>query len=208
MGSRKSIPLSSAILASRRLSSQLPDQRSGARVTNRPDEQLGPKKPSLSVFSPYMATRRAMASGSYIRPPLAPELVEALGVAVQDGRLVLLAQLVALRQLGDVVLAACVGHFVREVRGVDEGLVAHHLQREGHGQLLGLAADEHPAGFNLLDDVAVRPLVLAKPVLARRDVLEVRLVRGVEAFQAQQQPGHAAFEEGDAHAGESFEDAV
>src|SRR5579883_755103 len=59
MGSRKSMPASSAIWARRTLSSQLPDHRSGALVTNRPEEQFGPKKPSFSLLRPYMATRSA-----------------------------------------------------------------------------------------------------------------------------------------------------
>jgi len=44
------------------LSSQLPDQRSGALVTNRPEEQFGPKKPSLSLLSLYIESRPAMPS--------------------------------------------------------------------------------------------------------------------------------------------------
>src|SRR5579883_1187260 len=60
MGSRKSMPASSAIWAMRTLSSQSPDQRSGALVTKRPDEQLGPKKPSLSLLSLYIDRRPAI----------------------------------------------------------------------------------------------------------------------------------------------------
>src|ERR1700741_3059399 len=45
------MPTSSAILASLRLSGQLPDQRSGTRVTARPDEQFAPNKPILSLFA-------------------------------------------------------------------------------------------------------------------------------------------------------------
>src|SRR5215813_10089933 len=51
------MPASSAIRASLRLSGQLPDQRSGTRVTARPDEQLGPNRPILSRFALYIATR-------------------------------------------------------------------------------------------------------------------------------------------------------
>src|SRR5262249_48713648 len=51
IGSRKSMPTSSAILASLRLSGQLPDQRSGTSVTARPDEQFAPNKPILSLFA-------------------------------------------------------------------------------------------------------------------------------------------------------------
>src|SRR5215472_15375775 len=45
------MPASSAILASLRLSGQLPDQRSGTSVTARPDEQFAPNKPILSLFA-------------------------------------------------------------------------------------------------------------------------------------------------------------
>src|SRR5215467_9997121 len=45
------MPTSSAIRASLRLSGQLPDQRSGTRVTARPDEQFAPNKPILSLFA-------------------------------------------------------------------------------------------------------------------------------------------------------------
>src|SRR6266481_461019 len=45
------MPTSSAILASLRLSGQLPDQRSGTRVTARPDEQFAPNRPILSLFA-------------------------------------------------------------------------------------------------------------------------------------------------------------
>src|SRR5262252_2693593 len=45
------MPTSSAILASLRLSGQLPDQRSGTSVTARPDEQFAPNKPILSLFA-------------------------------------------------------------------------------------------------------------------------------------------------------------
>src|SRR5262245_57454543 len=45
------MPTSSAILASFRLSGQLPDQRSGTSVTARPDEQFAPNKPILSLFA-------------------------------------------------------------------------------------------------------------------------------------------------------------
>src|SRR5579885_52154 len=55
------MPASSAILASRRLSSQLPDHRSGALVTNRPEEQFAPKKPSFSRLQLYIAIRPSMA---------------------------------------------------------------------------------------------------------------------------------------------------
>src|SRR5438477_355635 len=45
------MPASSAICASLRLSGQLPDQRSGTSVTARPDEQLAPNNPILSLFA-------------------------------------------------------------------------------------------------------------------------------------------------------------
>src|SRR5215470_18003358 len=57
MGRRKSMPASSAMWASFRLSCQLPDQRSGTVVTARPDEQLGPNKPIFSRFALYIARR-------------------------------------------------------------------------------------------------------------------------------------------------------
>src|SRR5579862_5532771 len=54
-----SIPAASAICARRRQSAQLPDQRSGTRVTARPEEQLAPNRPSLSLFALYIAARSA-----------------------------------------------------------------------------------------------------------------------------------------------------
>src|SRR6476660_9634135 len=48
----KSMPASSAILASLRLSGQVPDQRSGTLVTARPDEQLAPNSPIFSALPP------------------------------------------------------------------------------------------------------------------------------------------------------------
>src|ERR1700736_4412039 len=58
----KSRPAASAICASLRLSGQLPDQRSGTRVTARPDEQFAPKSPILSRFALCMARRSAWAA--------------------------------------------------------------------------------------------------------------------------------------------------
>src|SRR5690348_2511474 len=46
--------------ASRRLSAQEPDQRSGTRVTARPDEQFAPNRPIFSAFSLYIAMRERM----------------------------------------------------------------------------------------------------------------------------------------------------
>ncbi len=54
------MPASSAMRARRRLSGQLPDQRSGTRVTARPDEQFGPKSPILSALALYMLMRSRM----------------------------------------------------------------------------------------------------------------------------------------------------
>jgi hypothetical protein len=48
----KSMPAASAMRASRRLSGQVPDQRSGTFVTARPDEQFAPNRPSLSRLPP------------------------------------------------------------------------------------------------------------------------------------------------------------
>src|SRR5262245_61191712 len=56
-----SMPASSAICASARLSSQLPVQRSGTVVTARPDEQFDPNRPILSALSVYIALRSRMA---------------------------------------------------------------------------------------------------------------------------------------------------
>src|SRR5689334_12022998 len=51
------MPAPSAMRASRRLSRQLPDQRSGTSVTARPDEQLTPNSPICRRCGPYMAMR-------------------------------------------------------------------------------------------------------------------------------------------------------
>src|SRR6202142_175461 len=53
----KSMPASSAICARRLRSRQLPDQRSGTKVTARPDEQFAPNRPICSLLSEYMARR-------------------------------------------------------------------------------------------------------------------------------------------------------
>ena len=74
-----------------------------------------------------------------------------------------LAQLVALPQLADVVLAALRRDLVREVGRVDERLIADDLQREGQRQLLRLAADEQAALVDLLDDVLVGALASRGP---------------------------------------------
>src|SRR5215469_17835171 len=51
------MPASSAMQASRRLSGHEPDQRSGTRVTARPEEQFGPNRPILSALALYIAMR-------------------------------------------------------------------------------------------------------------------------------------------------------
>ncbi len=56
-----SMPASSAMRASARLSSQLPVQRSGTLVTARPEEQFAPNRPILSALRLYMAMRSRMA---------------------------------------------------------------------------------------------------------------------------------------------------
>src|SRR5262245_48210655 len=53
----KSMPASSATRTSRRLSRQLPVQRSGTMVTARPDEQFAPNRPICSLCGPCMAMR-------------------------------------------------------------------------------------------------------------------------------------------------------
>src|ERR1051325_524697 len=55
-----SMPASSAIRARARQSSQFPDQRSGTRVTARPDEQLAPNRPSFSRFRLYIVARSVL----------------------------------------------------------------------------------------------------------------------------------------------------
>ena len=57
----KSMPASSAMRTSLRLSGQLPDQRSGTRVTARPEEQFAPNKPILSLLALYIDRRSACA---------------------------------------------------------------------------------------------------------------------------------------------------
>ena len=56
------MPASSDMRASRRLSGQLPDQRSGTMVTARPDEQFDPNKPILSRLA-LCIERRSCADG-------------------------------------------------------------------------------------------------------------------------------------------------
>src|SRR4051812_49823163 len=51
------MPASSAIRTSRRLSAQVPDQRSGTLVTARPDEQFAPNSPIFSALPPASRLR-------------------------------------------------------------------------------------------------------------------------------------------------------
>src|SRR6185369_7711892 len=51
------MPASSAIFAKRRLSGQVPDQRSGTLVTARPEEQLAPNRPIFSAWPPASRLR-------------------------------------------------------------------------------------------------------------------------------------------------------
>src|SRR3954467_13703593 len=51
------MPASSAIFASLRLSGQVPDQRSGALVTARPEEQFAPNSPIFSALPPASRLR-------------------------------------------------------------------------------------------------------------------------------------------------------
>src|SRR5262245_40423289 len=64
------MPAASAIRASLRLSGQLPDQRSGTRVTARPDEQLAPNSPILNLLALCIAMRswRDGAGASTVPP--------------------------------------------------------------------------------------------------------------------------------------------
>src|ERR1700761_1306605 len=53
----KSMPASSAMRTGARLSSQVPDQRSGTLVTARPDEQLAPNSPIFRRLPPSSIRR-------------------------------------------------------------------------------------------------------------------------------------------------------
>src|SRR3546814_11652689 len=65
----KSMPASSSILARRRLSSQLPDQRSGCFVIVSPLAQLEAKVPSLKAF-PWCITLVASFISLFLRTPV------------------------------------------------------------------------------------------------------------------------------------------
>src|SRR6266542_3790211 len=91
------MPASSAIWASRTLSSQLPDQRSGALVTKRPEEQLTPKKPSFSRFALYIAIRPGI-SPFMSRTPLLLVRLPMLRDRLQQG--------VDVEWLGDIAAGA------------------------------------------------------------------------------------------------------
>src|SRR5580704_14946503 len=75
------MPASSDICASRLLSGQLPDHRSGTSVTARPDEQLAPNKPICSLLFEYIA-RRAASDPSRVETcgacTISPRLTEVL----------------------------------------------------------------------------------------------------------------------------------
>src|SRR5271163_3205921 len=83
------MPAASAITASRLLSGQLPDQRSGTSVTARPDEQLAPNRPICSVLPPCMA-RREFSDGDGACTMTfycsSPPCGEGLGVGVERRR--------------------------------------------------------------------------------------------------------------------------
>src|SRR5262249_21177454 len=136
------------------------------------------------------------------------QLVEALGIAVQQRGFVVVGNFIAFHQLADIVLAAFVGDFMRKVGGIEERLVAHYFDRERHGQLFRLYTDEATAIFDLFLDISARVFAFAYSELVRRNVLEVSLVGRVQTFKQQQQPGDPAFQEGDADPRETFEDAV
>src|ERR1700761_2655893 len=78
----KSIPAASAILARRRQSGQLADQRSGTVVAERPEEQLAPNSPIFRALSLYIAARSRMEpkassivfppGGRFLRPMIRP----------------------------------------------------------------------------------------------------------------------------------------
>src|SRR6266567_2407936 len=91
------MPASSAIWASRTLSSQLPDQRSGALVTKRPEEQFTPKNPSFSRFALYIANRPGIVPFMSRTPLLLVRLP-----VLRDG----LQQGVDVEWLGDVAAGA------------------------------------------------------------------------------------------------------
>src|SRR5262245_15927441 len=97
---------------------------------------------------------------------------------------------------------------MRKVGRIEERLVAHYFDRERHGQLFRLDADEATAIFDLFLDILARVLAFAYSELVRRNVLEVSLVGRVQTFKQQQQPGNPAFQEGDADPRKTFEDAV
>src|SRR4030095_15528690 len=100
------------------------------------------------------------------------QLVKALSVAVQQRGLVVVGNFVALHQLAEIVLTTLVGDLVRKVGGVKERLIAHDLDRERHGQLFRLDADEAAAFFDLLLDVSARVLPLPPTRISPRAVIE------------------------------------
>src|SRR5687767_7342570 len=67
------MPASSAMRASFRLSGQLPLQRSGTVVTARPDEQLAPNSPILSLFALYIVKRSGEVESAM---EMSPEILE------------------------------------------------------------------------------------------------------------------------------------
>jgi hypothetical protein len=61
-----------------RLSGQDPDQRSGTLVTARPEEQLAPNSPSLSLLPPCMWRMEGFAFCTFIVPIPAITLLSSL----------------------------------------------------------------------------------------------------------------------------------
>jgi len=81
----RSMPAASAICASLRLSSQVPDQRSGTFVAARPEEQLLPNSPSFSLLRLKLLMR--LGSGGFAcrtkrRSPLRQQRREPFGTQI------------------------------------------------------------------------------------------------------------------------------
>src|SRR5213592_2355152 len=122
---------------------------------------------------------------------------------MQHGRLVRRCQFVILQHFVDFVFAKFVIDFVREVTGINKRLVADAFHGVTDIGFVSFTADENAPFVDLPGDIVADLFLRTKieETLARI-VLNVGFPRAVEAFQADQQPGDAAFHEAELGIGE------
>src|SRR4029077_16859484 len=169
-----SMPASSAICARRRQSGQFPDQRSGTRVTARPEEQLAPKRPSFSLLALFIAARGKLPISGCM---LTPGFRGTRGQKVSSFR-----GAAAGCEPGTHIPGACVYGFRarRFAPPRNDGIVDFFVQSGTAGSVWGSVRDEakilhrHPLEESLVLALRDRPqhrhaLMAGVPVLAAAD---------------------------------------